>query len=350
LSGTQASNLRAAHLPFVEDGHDLLQWRDDVLASVCFSRRPVADGVAPTVQVPMAALNADGAFGSAFEIWCADGSIRYGQRDALRFWHNDEILFGLIQLAEAEFDTDAGKTPLQQATEHAYREIFKLTDTLEFGSILRFWNYFADINGESHGSERYRQFNVGRQDGFLSGGRTLVGGVPAACALGFAEGPLTVYFFAARGVTPLAIENPRQISAYHYPADYGKRSPTFSRASVAHLDGKDLLFLSGTASIVGHQTLHLGDVVAQTRETVANIQATVTEANRVVPQAGFSIGELCYKVYVRHAKDVSAIDAELRSSLGQSARLTYLHADICRHDLLMEIEATAGHPMEQLPA
>lgn len=306
----------------------------------------------PTARVPMASLAAEGAFGSSLEIWCADGSFTHGRREALRFCHNDEILFGLIQLPEADFDTDrdAGKTPLQRATEYAYREIFKLTDALEFGSILRFWNYFADINGESHGSERYRQFNVGRQDGFLAGGRALIGAVPAACALGFEEGPLTVYFFAARGVTPLAIENPRQVSAYLYPADYGPRSPTFSRASVVDLGGKHLMFLSGTASIVGHQTLHLGDVVAQTRETVANIRAIVAEANRVVPQAAFSAADLCYKVYVRHAKDVGAIDAELRRSLGEAARLTYLNADICRHDLLMEIEATAGHPMENLPA
>lgn len=44
-------------------------------------------------------------------------------------------------------------------------------------------------------------------------------------------------------------------------------------------------------------------------------------------------------------KDVPAIHAELRRSIGETARMTFLNADICRQDLLMVIEATSGHPM-----
>ncbi len=99
--------------------------------------------------------------------------------------------------------------------------------------------------------------------------------MPAASALGFESGPLTICFFAAREAMPLAIENPRQVSAYKYPEDYGPRSPTFSRASAIELHGQTVLFISGTASIVGHQTMHAGDVVAQTQETIVNIKATV---------------------------------------------------------------------------
>ncbi len=311
----------------------------------------MAQAGALIAQVPMAALDSSGAHGSALEIWHADGVLTHGRRGALRYCHNDQLLFGLIQLPEMEFESgESGKTPLQSATEYAYSEIFKLTDALGFNAILRFWNYLADINGYTHGAERYRQFNMGRQDGFLAAARPVTGSVPAASALGFAEGPLTIYFMAARDVAPIAIENPRQVSAYQYPENYGPRSPTFSRASVVRLGGKDLLFVSGTASIVGHQTLHAGDVLAQTRETVANIIEILREANRAAPQAGFTLDNLFYKVYVRHAKDVALIQAELRRSLGESARMTFLHADICRHDLLMEIEATAGHAMECLSA
>ena len=78
---------------------------------------------------------------------------------------------------------------------------------------------------------------------------------------------------------------------------------------------------------------------------MANIVAMVGEANRVAPQAGFTLADLCYKVYVRHEKDVAAIHDELRRTLGQSARLMFLLADICRASLAMEIEATAGHPL-----
>jgi enamine deaminase RidA (YjgF/YER057c/UK114 family) len=113
---------------------------------------------------------------------------------------------------------------------------------------------------------------------------------------------------------------------------------------VARIGGGDVFFLSGTASIVGHKTLHAGDAVAQTRETMANIAAVLEEAARVAPAAQFAPASLCYKVYVRDEKDVAAIHAELRRTLGASARLTFVKADICRKDLSMEIEATAGHP------
>ncbi len=321
------------------------------IATVCFSAGAVQAGVVhaePLAQLPIAPLALADSADAFYETWLVDGTVVDGQRNELRYRHNQEILFGVIQLSEAAFDTAsvqaAGKTPLQQATEYAYREIFALMDALGFNSILRAWNYLADITGHSHGIERYRQFNSGRQDGFLGGGRGINHGVPAASAVGFAEGPLSVCFLAGRGVTPIAIENPRQISAYRYPADYGPRSPTFSRASVASIGSQKILFLSGTASIVGHQTLHRGDVLAQTRETLVNIAAVIAEANRVVPQAEFSIKDLCYKVYVRHASDVAAIRDVLRNSLGDAVQLLFLEADICRQDLLVEIEATAGHP------
>jgi enamine deaminase RidA (YjgF/YER057c/UK114 family) len=217
---------------------------------------------------------------------------------------------------------------------------------MEFPYVLRFWNHVAHINVDSHGLERYRQFNTGRQDGFLSAGRGIAGAVvPAASAVGCDDGPLTVYFLAGRGSCPVAIENPRQVSAYHYPAVYGPRSPTFSRASVADIGGTRVLFLSGTASIAGHVSMHVGDVIAQVRETLANIDAMITEANRMVPDARFRMDDLCFKVYIRSAPDVPLVRGELERLVGKDARMLFLRADICRRDLLVEIEATAGHPM-----
>lgn len=346
------SNLQCAYLPVEQYQSSMQQWKGKALGSVCFSTVPQeldAAETMPFAQVFMPALDVVGNIGSACEVWSGKGTFTYGLRDRVRYGYNDEILFGAIQLADADFDTDAvrsaGKSPLQQSSETAYQAIFDLLDALKFPHILRFWNYISNITGESHGLERYRQFNMGRQDGFLSRGRHVTGSVPAASAVGFEDGPLTIYFLAGRGPTPITIENPRQVSAYAYPQQYGPRSPTFSRASVARLGDNDVLFLSGTASIVGHRTLHAGDVVAQTRETLANITAMVGEANRVVPHAGFTLADLCYKVYVRHPKDVPVIHTELRRALGETARIMFLKADICRQDLLMEVEATAGHPL-----
>jgi enamine deaminase RidA (YjgF/YER057c/UK114 family) len=135
------------------------------------------------------------------------------------------------------------------------------------------------------------------------------------------------------------IENPRQTSAYHYPPKFGRHSPIFSRACVWGESGSGKLFVSGTASIVGHETIHSGDVIAQTRETMINISALLDEANRVVGAARYSLQGLKLKVYVRRPSDLAAIEATLAELLRPAAGIVYLQADVCREDLLVEIEA-----------
>lgn len=290
-----------------------------------------------------------------YEIWFADGEIVRNQRGAVRYSCNEQLLYGVIELDEHTFthqpealqNGQSPKTPLQQASEHAYASLFETVDALGYPTVLRLWNYIADINGMSFGVERYRQFNSGRQEGFLRHGRAVSGCVPVASAVGMRAGPLTLCFLASRGDAPTAIENPRQVSAYQYPREYGVTSPIFTRASVAPLAGGESLFISGTASIVGHQTLHAGDVLAQAQETVANLQAILAQAHRIRPDLTYTLADLCCKVYVRNAdpSDVAALDIALRAILGPLPGLLYVQADICRADLAMEIEATAGHPV-----
>ncbi|GAC1477140.1 MAG: hypothetical protein NVS1B6_18800 [Steroidobacteraceae bacterium] len=154
-----------------------------------------------------------------------------------------------------------------------------------------------------------------------------------------AGSPISIYFLAARQ-PPKMIENPRQTSAYYYPPKFGRHSPIFSRACVLHESAGTNLFVSGTASIVGCETIHQGDVGAQTRETMANISALLDEVNRVVGSARYSLDGLKFKVYVRQPFDLGAIEGALSRSLRPSTPIVYLQADVCREDLLVEIEAT----------
>jgi enamine deaminase RidA (YjgF/YER057c/UK114 family) len=210
--------------------------------------------------------------------------------------------------------------------------------------LLRVWNYLPAINRDEHGSERYRQFNCARQLALRACGRGQHGTVPAASALGSPlASPLVVYFLAGR-TAPTFVENPRQVSAYHYPREYGRHRPAFSRATLLRQRTGLALFISGTASIVGHRSLHLGDTAAQTRETLANIEALLAQANRAARGARFELSALACKVYVRRPADLPLVQAELDAALGGDARVIYLQADICRQDLLVEIEATAMYP------
>ena len=140
---------------------------------------------------------------------------------------------------------------------------------------------------------------------------------------------------------PEAIENPRQTSAYRYPQQYGPRAPSFSRAALWRGEGEenDLLFVSGTASIVGHQTLHQGNVAAQAHETLTNLQSVVAAAISHGARDVTLLSDLLLKAYVRHPEDQPLVRQVLAGHGLDADAVLYLHADICRANLLVEIEA-----------
>lgn len=321
----------------------------------------------PLAPVQMALLDAGAhaGAGAVCEIWQCDAhDLRSERRGSLQYRYSETagLAFGSIVVQEQAEAVDAdrdGGTPLERATYDAYRALFEVLDTLGIAHALRIWNTVPAINALQFGIERYRQFNIGRQRAFDACRRALTGSVPAACALGSivpvvddappAE-PLAIHFIASR--TPAdPVENPRQVSAYHYPAEYGPRAPTFARAAAWRGDeASPLLFVSGTASIVGHRTVHRGDVVAQTRETIANLAAVLEQAARQ-GHGPFALADLSCRVYVRDAGDVAAlaaIERALREAAGPAVRPLFVHADVCRDDLLVEIDASAGHPLEHL--
>lgn len=290
---------------------------------------------AADVMVPLLSL---GAAQEQLHAWLVQGALVEGQYGALHYRHNDEFLFGWITLSEAAGVASEGVSALEQISHEAYRTLFEVQEKTGFTHLLRCWNYLPRINHDGGGLERYRQFNVGRQDAFIAARQAWLDGSPSACALGTAEGELVVYFLSGRQ-SALPIENPRQTSAYRYPQQYGPRAPTFSRASLLRLENEEVLFISGTASIVGHESKHPGDVCEQTHEVLRNLDALVAEANRHAHFGRFATDRLFLKVYVRHAGMLSLISNEIRAVLGDALQICFLQADVCRAELLVEIEA-----------
>ena len=170
------------------------QWKNSLLGALCFSADALESQAQPDMEIPclhVAMQTLDGG-DSICEVWHGSGQLTQGQCGAIHYRHDDGVLFGVIVLSEAMFEASADKTPLQQATESAYRQIFALLDTVRYPYLFRLWNYIADINSHSFGLERYRQFNLGRQGAFLAHGRNVVGNAPAACALAL---PFTHNYF-----------------------------------------------------------------------------------------------------------------------------------------------------------
>ena len=334
-------------------------WWNNVLGVVGFGKLPAVHGA----RVPVAASMTPplGAGAHFCEVWrvagvavqLSDGAATQGR---VNYRFCEELMFGSLTIGEGVMETLNGvggpvhsggdSRALLRATETAYQEIFAVLKKTQHRHLLRIWNYLPEINRQADGDERYRLFNSARQLAFRNSGRATVGSVPAACALGSRAGsPISIYFLAARQ-PPTMIENPRQTSAYHYPTKFGRHSPIFSRACVLREAAGTNLFVSGTSSIVGHETLHQGNVAAQTAETMANISALLDECNRAVGAARYSLNRLKFKVYVRQPADLDSIQSTLEGFLRPSTSVVYLQADVCRQELLVEIEATgesAGH-------
>jgi enamine deaminase RidA (YjgF/YER057c/UK114 family) len=315
-------------------------WWRDVLALVQFELDAplLLSPEVPTARVMLPVLNGDDV---TVEVWRLEGPMSSGQHGRVHYRRNARLLFASVSVAEAQFNDKHGASSagaLREATQTAYRELFATLSSQGFEHPLRIWNYLPQINSENAGGERYWEFNGARQAALVGVGRETAGNVPAASALG-ANGasPLTIYCVASASA-PIALENPRQRSAWNYPVQYGPKSPIFARACIES-DPAQTLFISGTASIVGHETAHAGDVRAQTIETLRNVRAVLAAANARVGAQRYALEQLSYKVYVRRPEDLATIEAELRPAIGPAAPVLYLNADICRRELLVELEA-----------
>lgn len=264
-----------------------------------------------------------------------------GRSGPARWWRSGDQAFGELDLPDVTHD-------LADAARHAYGALFRALEDSGCPHPLRLWNYLPRINADGGGLERYQQFNVGRQLAFLDAGRPAFEGAPAACALGRPDGGLSLRFLAGTAA-PRPLENPRQVPAWRYSRRFGPRSPTFSRAALAPLgEGRVALWVSGTASIVGEDSCHAGDLAAQVKETVANLRAVLAAANAALRPAsghpGLSLPGMSFTAYVRHAADGAAALAHFAESLGAEPDCVLLQADICRAELLVEIEAHGTAP------
>lgn len=282
------------------------------------------------LHVPLSPLREAAA---PYEVWRSAGPVATGREGAIRYSHDGALMFGVLEWEEP----DGG---ILHASAHAYAAMMAFWRDSGYPHLLRIWNYFDAITEGEGDGERYRQFCVGRVQGL---GDVDTRTLPAATAIGSRDGRrvLQVYWLAARE-PGLPLENPRQVSAYRYPREYGPQSPTFARALLPPSSRVPLL-LSGTASIVGHASQHADSLRAQLDETLTNLDSLLGAARERAPTLSPHLdGTSRLKVYVRDAVDADAVAAQLEARLGTRVPWLMLHADVCRRELLVEIEGMHG--------
>ncbi len=212
---------------------------------------------------------------------------------------------------------------------------------LDFGHVVRQWNYLEemlDIRNTGCGdSQGYQAFNDVRSIAY--GRSAFSAGYPAATGIGQRVGGVVIELVAvapAPGVSVEPISNPQQVDAHRYSEDVlvgapaadleNTTSPKFERGKLVTTGDAEIVFVSGTASILGEKTVSPGDVRAQTRTTIENIKEVL---------GGRALTHL--RAYVKRPGDMEAVREVCRAAFGDIPSL-YVEADVCRDDLLVELE------------
>lgn len=308
---------------------DWLDGADDVLAVFEFGRSPLDSTDPRHVPVALEQLGEP----AMVEVWRCAGPIKPGSWDRLRFSQGEELTMGHIALDLRE------ASDMREASRAAYEILQTYLQQSPHQWPLKIWNYIPGINQGQGDEELYRQFCLGRADAVLIDPGDSPP-LPAATAIGSrAEEPALQVYFLAAALPGLDVENPRQVSAWRYPRQYGPKSPLFSRGTILRLNGSQQFLISGTASVVGHQTHHENQVANQLSESLRNVHSLLEEGYRLTGDSHARLdAEGMLKVYIRDPSDLELIRRTLDAEAPAEIPRIYLQGDICRENLLTEID------------
>jgi chorismate lyase/3-hydroxybenzoate synthase len=300
----------------------------DVLAVFEFGLSPLLSQDPRHVPVALPQLDDH----SLLEVWRTNGPVESGKLKHVNFVRGLDLSMGHIALDLREFEN------IRIASETAYRELQGFLGRSPHHWLLKIWNYIPAINEGEGDQENYREFCVGRAKALVEGFGDQPP-MPAATAIGSdaREHALQVYFLA--GALPgLNVENPRQVNAWQYPRQYSPRSPLFSRGTIMQVEQSRQFLISGTASVVGHETHH-DNAKDQVIESVRNVNSLLDEGQRLLGgnRPGLGDGGVL-RVYVRDSNDLAEIKNAMKDIVPPEMPRVYLLGDVCRQDLLTEID------------
>jgi len=225
-----------------------------------------------------------------------------------------------------------------------------------FDQVVRTWFYLGGITQLEAETQRYVEFNRARTDFYknvrfrcsLPVPNIPHGLYPASTGIGMRGDGVAVSCLALqterKDAFLLPLENPQQTPAYAYPPKYSPQSPKFSRAKALILGNYVTAWVSGTASVVHSESRHPEDPQRQTEQTVDNMEQLLSSENFAfhgIPGAGAGLGDLAnIRVYLKRPGDFPICKAICERRFGPVPAI-YAVADICRPELLVEIEGVA---------
>lgn len=256
------------------------------------------------------------------EVWQVAKPVERGTSGNCQWSKTDDLMFISIV-------GDHHIASINEATERAYSELLRFSKQSGYEHLIRFWNYLPAINVGPGDEENYKIFCTGRLNAFRS--QTINDlAFPSASAVGHLTEGIAICAIVSKHAG-VHFSNSRQVEAYQYPRQYGYSRPSFARATRFGIKAPHLFFISGTASILGHETVYKDDLIGQLETTRANIEHLLEKTDKSISSLN------TMKVYVRHERDLAATKEKLAADYPGVDTL-FVQADICRDDLLVEIE------------
>lgn len=204
----------------------------------------------------------------------------------------------------------------------------------EFGDVCRTWFYLRDILDwyDDFNSVRNRHFEElglfnSDADAMIPASTGILGSNPRG-------GWCTLDLLAVREASAGPIRIKRLANPYQNEApDYGS---AFSRGLALGMGKSNYVLVSGTASIDDAGiSIHVGDFERQTLQTLDTIGA-------LLDQGGASWGDVCQATaFIKRPEDVAVYQRLIRDRGLQDLPIVCTIADVCREELLFELDATA---------
>jgi enamine deaminase RidA (YjgF/YER057c/UK114 family) len=287
------------------------------------------------------------------------------QADHIIHRHNDETSWLIIENSSMKMlvasgvsdDTDAGN--ILQSSNTAFNTIQKVLsdEGMVFSDIIRQWNYIEQItridNTNNSVSQHYQIFNDVRSKFYQQA--SFKNGFPAATGIGTDCGGIIIDIIAAKfgmDCAAIPIKSPIQLDAYTYSkdvlaennsmSDFCRTTPKFERAKIFITPLHKWIFISGTAAIVGQKSIPQPSAEVQTEMTIQNILSLISSENLL--NHGMHPGEIAninnLRVYIKYSKDILPVK-KICNKHFPGIPAVYIVADICRPELLVEIEGQA---------
>lgn len=263
-----------------------------------------------------------------------------------RFFHFDKLPHVLI---DHEGVCELWSSGLvADSPEEAFEKLAQLLEHqgFSFDDVFRQWNYVGNILEEKtvNGKrvQNYQHFNDVRAVYYQK--KKDKSQYPAATGIGMNGEGVCIDFVAVKTSHPnvrnLPMKSPVQTDAYRYRDEVlvgestvlpTKNAPLFERGRCLLSAQYGIAMISGTASIRGEETIDCNDIEKQTQNTLGFINDLLNDKPQAVCKRA--------RLYIKRGLPPHQAVRLFKAAYPEDCVCTAVFADVCRDNLLIEIEA-----------